>query len=58
MSERTVFIIVSGTRLRGTPDENILLLMSERRFYVISVLFGRFKGLFLNARKTVSVRIR
>ena len=36
--------------------------VSERRFYVISVLFVRFKGLFFKAKKNLSgalsVRIR
>ena len=31
---------------------------TERRFYIISVLFMQFKGLFLNARKYVTVRLR
>ena len=42
----------------GAPNKKILLEMSERRFYVVSVLFVRCKGLFLNASKNVSVRIR
>ena len=29
--------------------------MSERRFYVITVLFVQFDGLFLNAKKNVPV---
>ena len=39
-------------------NEQILLSASDRRFYVISVRFVRFKGLFLNAKKNVSVRMR
>ena len=42
----------------GAPNEKILLQVSECQFYIISVLFVRFKGLFLNAKKNVSVRIR
>ena len=43
----------------GASNEKILLQVSEGRFYVVSVLYVRFKGLFLNnAEKNVSVRIR
>ena len=42
----------------GAPNEKILLQVSECQFYIISVIFVRFKGLFLNAKKNVSVRIR
>ena len=53
--------IVKNCRIRhysGAPNEKILLLVSEHRFYVISVFFVRLKALFLNAKKSVSFRIR
>ena len=40
-----------GSVIRGTQRENFY-------FYVITVLFVRFKGLFLNAKKNESVWIR
>ena len=42
----------------GAPNEQILLLVWDHRFHVTSVLFVRFKGIFLNAKKNVSVRMR
>ena len=54
-----VIIFVSTLTCKtGAPNEKILLLVSERRFYVISVFFVRLKALFLNAKKSVSFRIR
>ena len=48
----------SAGRSAGAPNDKIFLQVSERRFYVNTVLFVLFNGLFLNAKKNVSVRIR
>ena len=49
-----------GPHFSGAPTEKIVLSVSERSFYGISVPFVRFnwKGLFLNAKKNVSAQIR
>ena len=55
MSEITWNLVV----VLGTPNEQILLQASERRFYFINALFVRFtEGFFVKAEKSGCVWIR
>ena len=47
--------VVLGSLVRGTQRQNFPVV-SRRHFYVIIVLFVQINGLFLNAKKNVSVR--